>query len=97
MSYENSHEARVKRNGIRVQKFLALRKRQNNQQKFKNHHFKNDPIRKFSHQIQPDGSLLVKIKRFSRPGFKMDYIFSENPIRYRCTRCLQYKDAQIDQ
>lgn len=56
MSYENSHEARVKRNGIRVQKFLALRKKQNNHQKVKNHHNQNDPIRKFSHQIQPDGS-----------------------------------------
>ena len=58
MSYENSHEARVKRNGIRVQKFLTLRKRQNNQQKVKNHHYKNVPIRKFTQKIQPDGSYI---------------------------------------
>lgn len=57
MSYENSHEARVKRNGIRVQKFLALRKRQDNQQRVKNH-YKNDPIRKFTQKIQPDGSYI---------------------------------------
>ena len=56
MSYENSHEARVKRNGIRVQKFFALRKRQDNQQRVKNHHYKNDSIRKLTQQIQPDGS-----------------------------------------